>query len=128
VNKKKQSLRLAMHCAAVASIKRYVESHLDSPALCVAAICAHSGWSRATTYRLFEPEGGLVHYVQQRRLERAFAELISGERRRRILDIALESHFASEATFNRAFRRTFGLPPGAARARASGSASGSIRP
>ena len=33
-----------------------------------------------------------------------------------ILDIALDSSFASDATFNRAFRREFGIPPGEMRA------------
>ncbi|HEV7443801.1 MAG TPA: hypothetical protein VGO18_14500 [Steroidobacteraceae bacterium] len=38
-------------------------------------------------------------------------------------DVSLESQFASEATFNRAFRRTFGIPPGEARLLASPSIS-----
>jgi AraC-like DNA-binding protein len=83
--------------------------------LSVAAICSYSGWSRATVYRLFEADGGLFSYIQQRRLQRALMELIFERHGRRVLDIALENQFASEATFNRAFRRTFGLPPGEAR-------------
>jgi len=94
---------------------QHIESHLLSPDLCVETLCARSGCSRATLYRLFEGEGGLVCYIQRRRLHRAFVELVSDAPRRRILDIALDSHFASEATFNRAFRRMFGLPPGEAR-------------
>jgi AraC-like DNA-binding protein len=99
----------------LASLKGYVERHLTSPDLCAATICTQSGWSRATVYRLFKGEGGLLSYVQRRRLQRAFQELAAFGEHRRILDIALECQFASEATFNRAFRRTFGLPPGAAR-------------
>jgi AraC-like DNA-binding protein len=109
------SLRLAMQQATVASIKQYVEAHLYSSELSAASICARAGWSRATMYRLFETEGGLVSYVQQQRLRRAFLELVGAGPRRRMLDIALESHFASEATFSRAFRRTFGLSPREAR-------------
>jgi len=99
----------------LSSLKRYVEQHLSSPDLCAAMICAQSGWSRATVYRLFKGEGGVLGYVQRRRLQRAFRELAALGPHRRILDIALECQFASESTFNRAFRRTFGLPPGAAR-------------
>jgi AraC-like DNA-binding protein len=110
-----QPLRSAMRQAALASLQRYVEQHLDSPGLSADTICRYSGWSRATVYRLFESEGGLVAYVRQRRLQRALLELVFGRSRRRVLDIALQSQFSSEATFNRAFRRTFGIPPGEAR-------------
>jgi len=87
--------------------------HLDSPRLSAAAIARCFGWSRATLYRLFEPDGGLMKYIQRRRLQRAYAALVSpAHAHRRILDIALDCHFASDATFNRAFRRTYGVPPG----------------
>ena len=56
-------------------------------------------------------------YIQQRRLIRAFAVLCAPETRyRRILDVAVESGFASDATFVRAFRRQFGVTPGEVRA------------
>jgi AraC-like DNA-binding protein len=106
-------LRQAGRLAAVMSAKRYIERHLDSPRLSAAQICLRFGWSRATLYRLFEPESGLVNYIQRRRLHRAFSALVSPvQSHRRILDMALDSHFASDATFNRAFRRLFGIPPG----------------
>lgn len=102
--------------AALDSLKRLVERHLDSPELSADFICARSGWSRATVYRLFETEGGLARYIRQRHLLRALRELLSGqERHRRIVDLAVAHQFASEATFNRAFRRAFGIPPGAVR-------------
>jgi len=96
-------------------IARFIESQLDWPDLSPETICARSVWSRATLYRLFEPHGGLSRYIRQLRLQRAYAELSQGGRHRRILDIALDSQFASEATFSRAFRRTFGMPPSEAR-------------
>ncbi|HTX06083.1 MAG TPA: helix-turn-helix domain-containing protein [Steroidobacteraceae bacterium] len=93
-----------------------MEQHLDSPALSAEFICARSGWSRATVYRLFETEGGLARYIRRRHLLRAFRELTSGQPPHlRIVDLALAHQFASESSFNRAFRRAFGIPPGKAR-------------
>jgi AraC-like DNA-binding protein len=117
--------REGLRRAALDSLKRLIERHLDSPQLSVDFICARSGWSRATVYRLFESEGGLAHYIRQRHLLTALRELVSGQQpHRRILDLALSHQFSSEAAFNRAFRRAFGVPPGkirdlAARSRAA---------
>jgi AraC-like DNA-binding protein len=106
-------LRQAMRMAARASAERYIDKHLDSSRLSADALARRFGWSRATLYRLFEPDGGLMKYIQRRRLQRAYAALVSPvHAHRRVLDIALDSHFASDATFNRAFRRTYGVPPG----------------
>jgi AraC-like DNA-binding protein len=98
--------------ALLSSIKRHIEQRLVTPTLGVDELCARFGLSRSGLYRLFEPEGGLAAYIQQRRLIRAYAQLAASEtRHRRILDIALESQFASDATFARAFRRQFGVTP-----------------
>jgi AraC-like DNA-binding protein len=110
----------ALRQGALDSLKRLIEHHLQSPTLCTDLICARSGWSRATVYRLFEAEGGLARYIRQRQLHRAFRELMRGlPRGRRILDLAVDCQFASEATFSRAFHRMFGVPPGEVRALAA---------
>ncbi|MGH8150161.1 MAG: helix-turn-helix domain-containing protein [Steroidobacteraceae bacterium] len=102
--------------ATLDSLKRLVARYLDAPTLSVDLICARSGWSRSTIYRLFEEEGGLARYIRQQHLLCAFRELMSAQQpRRRIVDVALEHQFSSEATFNRAFRRAFGIPPGEVR-------------
>lgn len=117
--------RKVMRRAALDSLKRIIERHIDSPDLCVDLICARSGWSRATVYRLFRAEGGLARYIRERRLHWAFQELMAaGPPRRRILDLAVDCQFASEATFCRAFHRLFGVPPGEARALADRSRRG----
>jgi AraC-like DNA-binding protein len=117
--------------AALESLKGLVEQHLDSPTLSAEFVCARSGWSRATVYRLFEAEGGLARYIRKRHLLCAFRELTSEQPPHlRIVDLALAHQFASEASFNRAFRRAFGIPPGKARDLATGSravASGEMR-
>jgi AraC-like DNA-binding protein len=117
--------REGLRRAALDSLKRLVERHLDSPALSAEFVCARSGWSRATVYRLFEAEGGLTRYIRKRRLLRALRELMSGQQPyRRIVDLAIEHQFSSEATFNRAFRRAFGIPPGKVRDLATKSRAG----
>jgi AraC-like DNA-binding protein len=107
----------AMSRAALDALKRLIEEHIGSPDLDADLICARSGWSRATVYRLFQTEGGLARYIRHRRLHWAFRQLMSGgSPRRRIVDLAVDCQFASEATFSRAFHRLFGMPPGEVRA------------
>jgi AraC-like DNA-binding protein len=113
--------------ALLSSIKRHVEQHLDRPDVSVDYLCGRFGLSRSALYRLFEPEGGLAAYIQQRRLIRAYARLAAPDvRHRRIIDIALESQFASDATFARAFRRQFGVTP--REVRALGADRGALEP
>lgn len=96
-------------------IKVHIEKNLGLPSLGVEYLCREFSLSRAGLYRLFAPQSP-VSYVQQRRLHRAFAMLLSPAFRSwRIIDFALECQFASDATFTRAFGRQFGISPGAAR-------------
>jgi AraC-like DNA-binding protein len=111
-----QTVGGAMREAMLTSVKRHIEQHLGSPDLTAEALCRSFGLSRATLYRLFEPLGGLKTYIQQRRLQAAFAMLVSpAHRHRRIIEIAADCNFSSDATFIRAFRRSFGLTPGEVR-------------
>ncbi|MGB6486237.1 MAG: helix-turn-helix domain-containing protein [Steroidobacteraceae bacterium] len=106
----------AGHRSAADSLERLIERRLDSPALSIGLLCSYCGCSRATVYRLLEANGGPMRYIRQRRLQRAFHDLISnGASERPLLELALRHRFASEATFNRAFHRTFGMPPGEVR-------------
>ena len=107
--------------ALLSSIKRHIEQNLVSPELGIDELCNRFSLSRSALYRLFEPEGGLAAYMQQRRLIRAYAQLAaSALPQRRIIDVALESQFASDATFARAFRRQFGVTPRDVRSLAGG--------
>jgi AraC-like DNA-binding protein len=82
-------------------------------------LCRHFGLSRSQLYRLFEPLGGVVHYVQQRRLLQAFHTLVNpASRRLRVSEVAARVGFASNAHFSRAFRLAFGVSPSDARAMA----------
>jgi AraC family transcriptional regulator len=91
---------------AVAFIERNVEEELDGQRL------AHvAGLSRFHFHRQFARAFGVGvrAYVEQVRLRRAAFRLAF--RRERILDIALDSGFASHEAFGRAFKRTVGQTP-----------------
>jgi AraC-like DNA-binding protein len=113
-----QDVSRAELAARRTAIKRYLDAETD-PAedIDVEAVGRRFGMSRASLYRMFEAEGGLVHYLRQRRLQRALDVLASpAHHHRRILDIAVQHGFRTESGFIRAFRRRFGITPGDVRA------------
>ncbi|MCZ8548243.1 AraC family transcriptional regulator [Mesorhizobium qingshengii] len=91
--------------------RRFVQRHLFEPDLSIEQMTRELGISRSRLYRLFEASGGVVHYIQHRRLLAAHAALADPNDRRRILDIADEYGFCDGAEFSRAFRRAFGYCP-----------------
>ncbi len=116
-----ESTARAARQAMLTAIHHHIGTQLGSSDLTADALCRQFGLSRATLFRLFEPEGGLAHHIQQRRLDRAFVMLSSPAYRHwRIIDIALEANFSSDATFTRAFRQRFNLTPGDVRRMSKG--------
>ena len=95
----------------LARAKRYIESRIDDPRLTPAAICLAIGASRSNLYHLFRHSGGVVRYIQERRLRRAHAALRDPAERRRISELAYTTGFISAAHFSRAFRNLFGCSP-----------------
>lgn len=91
--------------------RRFVGANIFSPDLGAASLQRELGISRSRLYRLFEPHGGVVHYIQHRRLLEAHAALADPSDHRRILDIAEERGFIDGAEFSRAFKREFGYSP-----------------
>jgi AraC-like DNA-binding protein len=96
--------------------RRFVQAHLFDPDLDAEGLLRELGISRSRLYRLFETSGGVVHYIQHRRLLGAHAALADPNDRRRILDIAEEHGFSDGAEFSRAFKREFGYCPSEVRA------------
>ncbi|MGX7707149.1 helix-turn-helix domain-containing protein [Methylobacterium sp. Gmos1] len=96
----------------------YVERHLDDPGLSPAGVAAACGVSRASLYRLFGFEGGIMAYIAGRRLDRAFMALNRPGDGRSIAQVAFRSGFASETHFSRSFRSRFAMSPRDARRRA----------
>lgn len=94
-------------------IKRHIAANLESPSLALDDLCHRFEISRASLYRLFEADGGLAHYIQEQRLNRALMLLVSpASRSTRLIDLALSLRFSSDSSFVRAFRRRFGSTPG----------------
>jgi AraC-like DNA-binding protein len=104
-----------MSVALMERARRYVQGNLNSPALTPDTLCRELGVSRTRLYQLFEPSGGVLHYIQKRRLLSAHAALSDPANRQRIIDIAEAVGFSSAANFSRAFSSEFGYSPREAR-------------
>ncbi len=100
------------------AIRQFIQRELHSADLGVEALTARFGLSRSTLYRLFEAEGGVAHYIRDRRLMQALRLLTEAGSRRRVSQVAYATGFSDEKTFSRAFRRRFGMLPREARAAA----------
>lgn len=71
--------------------------------------------SRASLYRLFADRGGIMRYVQERRLLAVQAALSDPLDSRRLSRLAADLGFKSEAHFSRSFRARFGVTASAYR-------------
>ncbi len=101
--------------AILVRAKKVIEGSLQSPRLTPDFLCGKLGISRRSLYRLFEPLGGVHHYILRRRLchiERALRDPANCER---IADLAERFGFTCQETFWRAFKRQYGAPPGEVR-------------
>ncbi|MFD1378250.1 helix-turn-helix domain-containing protein [Fodinicurvata halophila] len=105
--------RVRPQLAAVARtrVKRYIEAKLAAPDLTPETICADLGLSRSSLYRLFDSEGGVARFIQDRRLARIRASLQDPEEPRSIGALAEAYGFRSRAHFSRSFRALFDLSP-----------------
>lgn len=71
--------------------------------------------SRASLYRVFGERGGIMRYVQERRLLAVQAALSDPLETRRLSRLAADLGFSSEAHFSRSFRTRFGVTASAYR-------------
>ncbi|KQV66409.1 helix-turn-helix domain-containing protein [Rhizobium sp. Root1220] len=100
--------------------RQLVRSRLLDPKLGSELVRRELGISRTRLYNLFEPFGGVMHYIQHRRLLSAYAALTDPNDRRLIFQIAEECGFSDGAEFSRAFKRAFGDSPSEVRHRGGG--------
>lgn len=96
--------------------RQYIQGHLQDPELDSRMLPRELGTSRSRLYRLFEVSGGVMHYIQRRRLAAAHAALADPHDDRHIFEIAQSYCFGDGAEFSRAFRREYGYSPSDVRA------------
>ena len=101
-------------------IRDFIDKNLGSWNLHTGRICKMAGISRSNLYRMFEPYGGVVRYIQRRRLQQAHELLADPGCTRAINAIASDYCFPDPSTFSRAFRQEFGYSPTDLRRRADG--------
>ena len=96
---------------------RLIERTCSDPELTPARIAASLGCSRATLYRLFEKQGAsIAATIWSARLDRAQRLLTTSQYKQLLIsDIALRCGFMDQPTFNRMFKRRYGLTPREAR-------------
>ena len=102
--------RAALQGAQRRRILRFIEAELLVPTLGPEMICARFGLSRASLYRLFQPFGGVMALVQERRLRRLRDEL-AGPGPHHLGQLSWRYGFSSQAQMSRAFRALFGHAP-----------------
>ncbi len=95
---------------AKSRVRNYINSNLRNPDMSIDLICRAIGLSRATLYRLFEPEGGVARYVMQQRLQIVMKELSTQHHIRPLSEIATMSGFRDARTLLRALNRHLGTP------------------
>lgn len=103
----------ASQAATLHRICQAVERRLDDPDLAPASVAQAERISERYLQKLFENVGdNFTHYVRERRLQRAWADLSNpAEAQQSISEIAYRYGFGDSAHFSRAFRHRFGLPP-----------------
>jgi AraC-like DNA-binding protein len=93
-------------------IVRFIDANLASQALEPDMIAGHFAMSRATLYRMFEPLGGVAGFIRERRLSRAMADLTAaGSPTRSVAAAGRKAGYPDAASFSRAFKAMFGMPP-----------------
>ncbi|MBL1420333.1 MAG: AraC family transcriptional regulator [Alphaproteobacteria bacterium] len=92
----------------------YIEAHLDADISLarVAREAAISQWHFARIFKALTNET-LKSYIRSRRLSNALDKLLTTDER--IIEIAMDTGFASQESFSRAFKKIFDLSPHAAR-------------
>ena len=99
------------------SARRIVHSKLFDPSFNAKALHRDLAISRSVLYRMFEPFGGVMHYLQHQRLLDAHAALADpNDSECRIIEIAEQRCFSDGSEFSRAFRGAFGYTPSEVRA------------
>ncbi len=95
----------------MALARMIVQANLSRPDLSPEFIAGGMRVSRATLYRLFEPEGGVMHFVQGERLMAVRDALADPMETRTLGRLAEVFAVGSISQLSRSFRNRFGVPP-----------------
>jgi AraC-like DNA-binding protein len=98
------------------AVRRHIEANLGDPELSAETISEATGVSRATIYRIFAADEGVVRVIQQRRLLHLRTRLDDVADSRSLADLADACGFRSESHMSRQFRDIYGQAPGEYRA------------
>ncbi|MDA4845055.1 helix-turn-helix domain-containing protein [Hoeflea poritis] len=95
------------------AMRSYLDRHLSDPDLGIDDLLDAFGVSRPSVYRDFGDAGGVTAYINGRRLDRAFHQLVSASPSHgRVKEIAYRIGFNDTSHFSRLFRKRFGITPG----------------
>lgn len=100
------------------TLKTLALDSLERADLCAVTLAREAGMSARTIHRLFAASGvSFQSWLTERRLERCWTELRNGRGpcQRTVAELAFAYGFNDLSTFNRAFRKRFGMPPREAR-------------
>ncbi|MCV0428028.1 MAG: AraC family transcriptional regulator [Roseibium sp.] len=93
-------------------MRSYINRNLSNPDLDVDHLCQVFNLSRPSVYRDFADIGGVASFITQRRLERAYYQLLTmPSHQGRVKEVANSLGFHDLAHFSRRFRKQFGMPP-----------------
>lgn len=103
--------RPAANWTLVERARRAIHQNLANQNLTPDDLCRLIGTSRSKLYRLFEPFGGVAHYIQRQRLREGRALLGRSGDALSVGRIGEQVGFSDLSSFSRAFRREFGMSP-----------------
>jgi AraC-like DNA-binding protein len=97
-------------------ILNFIDMNLENTELNVALLMQKFQVSRAHIYRAFSEDGGVAKIIRERRLDAAYAALITPKYSNRSLEeIAYRFGVVNYSQFSRAFRARFGATPSCVR-------------
>lgn len=99
----------------MARANKIITARLADRNLTPEKLCRELHISRSRLYRVFEPAGGISHYIRRQRLLKTRDALGDAGDGRPISSIAEEWGFMDPSTYSRTFRREFGISPKEAR-------------
>lgn len=106
----------AIDAVIMARAAKFIAARLADRSLTPETICQALGISRSRLYRIFEPAGGVSHYIRRQRLLKTRDALSDRADGSSISRIAEQWGFMDPSTYSRTFRKEFGISPKDARA------------